>query len=233
MSETTSTGTKERMNREFMAAVMARRLPRGWLVNLGIGIPTKVSGYVNPEQEIIFTSENGVIGYAGLAAPHEVDPDVVNASVEYVTLHPGAAIIHHADSFGLIRRGMNDVTILGTYEVAQDGSFANWRTSMDPWDNLGGIGGAMDLAVSSKHVWIAMEHTTRDGKPRLLEQCILPVTAVGVVDTVFTDLGVFSVQNGRFVLEEHAPGWTVEEIRALTGAPLEISPTLREVQFPV
>ena len=232
MSETHTTVGKERMSRDFIAAVIARRFPKGWLVNLGVGMPTMVGGYVHPDQEIIFTSENGVIGYGGVVTGEDIDPDVVNAGVQFVSLIPGAAIVHHADSFGLIRRGMNDVTVLGCYEVAQDGSFANWRTSMGEWDNLGGIGGAMDLAACAQQVWVMMEHTTREGAPRLLEHCVLPVTAPAGVTMVFTDLGVFSVKNGRFTLEEHAPGWTPEEIVALTGAPLDISPTVSEVQFP-
>ena len=223
---------KERMSRDFLAAVIARRFPKGWLVNLGVGMPTMVGGYVHPDQEIVFTSENGVIGYAGIASGADIDHDTVNAGVQFVTLQAGAAIVHHADSFALIRRGMNDVTVLGSYEVAQDGSFANWRTSKGEWDNLGGIGGAMDLAACAQQVWIMMEHTTRENGPRLLEHCTLPVTAPAGVTMVFTDLGVFSVKDGRFTLEEHAPGWTVEEIRALTGAPLEVSPTVTEVQFP-
>ncbi len=229
---TLTTETKERMSRDFIAAVIARRFPKGWLVNLGVGMPTMVGGYVHPDQEIIFTSENGVIGYAGIATGDDIDPDVVNAGVQFVTLQPGAAIVHHADSFGLIRRGMNDVTVLGCYEVAPDGSFANWRTGMGEWDQLGGIGGAMDLAAGAKQVWVMMEHTTREGGARLLEQCVLPVTAPAGVTMVFTDLGVFSIKDGRFVLDEHAPGWTAEEIRALTGAPMDVSPTLTEVQFP-
>ena len=226
------TPIKERMSRDLMAAVIARRFPTGWLVNLGVGMPTLVGGYVHPDQEIIFTSENGVIGYAGIATGSDIDPDVVNAGVQFVTLQPGAAIVDHATSFALIRRGMNDVTVLGAYEVSQDGSFANWRTSTGEWDNLGGIGGAMDLAACAKRVWVMMEHTQRDGTPRLVERCTLPLTAPSAVRMVFTDLGVFSVRDGQFVLEEHAPGWTAEEIQALTSAPLEISSTLSEVQFP-
>ena len=229
---TSTTTTKERMSRDFMAAVIARRFPKGWLVNLGVGMPTLVGGYVHPDQEIIFTSENGVIGYAGIATGEDIDPDVVNAGVQFVTLQPGAAIVHHADSFALIRRGMNDVTVLGSYEVAPDGSFANWRTATGAWDQLGGIGGAMDLAACAQQVWVMMEHTQRDGAPRLLNKCTLPVTAPAGCTMAFTDLGVFSVKDGHFTLEEHAPGWTAEEIQALTEAPLTISPTLTEVQFP-
>ena len=218
-----------RLTRDMITAAVAAKLERGWLVNLGVGIPTMVSSFVHPEQEIIFTSENGVIGYAGLAGADEEDPDVVNAGVQFVTLQLGASIVHHADSFALIRRGLNHVTVMGAYEVGCDGSFANWRTSTEPFDQLGGIGGAMDLAARAQQVWIAMEHTTREGGPRLLERCTLPFTGPRGVTKVFTDVAIVAVRNGRFVLEEHAPGFTVEEIRAMTGAPLDVSPNLREM----
>jgi 3-oxoadipate CoA-transferase, beta subunit len=225
------TAAPQRLSRELIAATIARRLERGWIVNLGVGMPTVVSSYVQPEQEITFTSENGVIGYAELAAEHEMDQDIVNAGVQPVTLHRGASIVHHADSFALIRRGMNDVTVLGAYEVATDGSFANWRTSTEPFDQLGGIGGAMDLAARAKQVWVAMDHTTHDGSPRLLEHCTLPVTASRGVTLVVTDVAVVAVRDGRFVLEEHAPGFTAVEIQAMTGAPLEVSPNLRPIEI--
>lgn len=225
------TAAQHRLTRELIAATIARRLEHGWLVNLGVGMPTLVSSYVHPEQDLTFTSENGVIGYAGLAHDGEMDQDIVNAGVQPVTLHPGASIVHHADSFALVRRGMNDVTVLGAYEVATDGSFANWRTSREPFDQLGGIGGAMDLAARCKQVWIAMDHTTREGAPRLLEHCTLPVTAPKGVTLVVTDVAVVAVRDGRFVLEEHAPGFTAEEIQAMTGAPLDISPDLREIHI--
>jgi len=223
--------TKQPLTREQIAAVIAKRLQRGWLVNLGVGMPTLVANHVTPEDGIVFTSENGVIGYAGLAAEGEEDPDVVNAGVQFVTLNAGAAIVHQADSFALIRRGMNDVSVLGSYEVAADGSFANWRTSTEPWDQLGGIGGAMDLAACAQQVWLAMEHTTREGKPRLLERCTLPVTAPEGVTLVVTDLAVVSVDGQGFCLEEYAPGYTIDEIAALTAAPLRVSPEVREIRL--
>ena len=220
---------KRRLTREEMAAVIAQRLQPGWLVNLGIGIPTLASNFVQPDAGVIFTSENGVIGYSRLASAEETDPDVVNAGGQPVTLIPGATFVHHADSFGLIRSGRIDVTVLGSYECAADGSFANWRLSNAPYDNLGGIGGAMDLVARAQQIWLAMEHTTREGKPRLLDRCTLPVTSPRGVTLVVTDIAVIAVRDGRFVLEEHAPGYTPEEIAALTGAPLEISPTVHVV----
>jgi len=221
---------KQPLNRDQMAAILAQHLGTGWIVNLGIGIPTGVSDFLLPEQDILLTSENGVIGYGRVATAEEEDPYTVNASaVQSVTLNAGASIVHHADSFALIRRGLVDVTCLGAYEVAPDGSFANWKTTADEWGNLGGIGGAMDLASCAKQIYLAMEHTTRDGQPRLLERCNLPVTAPSGVTLVVTNIAVVAVRDGRFVLEQHAPGYSVEDIRAVTGAPLDVSPTLRQV----
>ena len=227
-SEDGGTG-KRRLTRSEMAAAIARRLQPGWLVNLGVGMPTAVSSLVAPDAGVLFTSENGVIGYSGLAGPDESDPDVVNAGGQPVTLIPGATFMHHADSFGLIRSRRIEVTVLGAYESAADGSFANWRLSDGPYDNLGGIGGAMDLVASAHQIWLLMEHTTRDGRPRLLDRCALPVTSPSGVTLVVTDLGVISVHEGRYVLEEYAPGYTPEEIAAMTGAPLAVSPALRAV----
>ncbi|MCB9491637.1 MAG: 3-oxoacid CoA-transferase subunit A [Dehalococcoidia bacterium] len=222
-------GEKRRLTRHELAAVIAQRLEPGWLVNLGIGIPTFASNYVRAEDDITFTSENGVVGYSRLAAAEEGDPDIVNAGGQQVTLVDGASFVHHADSFAVVRSGRLDVTVLGAYEVGADGSFANWRLSTEPFDHLGGIGGAMDLVARAKQVWLAMEHTTREGGPRLLDRCTLPLTGKECVTLIVTDLGVIAVQDGRFILEEHAPGHTFEEIAALTGGPIEASPTLRPV----
>ena len=228
--ESVEAGTgKRRLTRSEMAAVIAQRLQPGWLVNLGIGIPTLASNFVDPSTGVVFTSENGVIGYSGLAGPDNTDPDVVNAGGQPVTLVPGATFVHHADSFGLIRSGRINVTVLGSYECAADGSFANWRLNNAPYDNLGGIGGAMDLVAGAREIWLAMEHTTREGQPRLLEHCTLPVTSPRGVTLVVTDIAVIAVRDGRFVLEETAPGYTPQEIAALTGAPLDVSPTVHEV----
>ena len=221
---------KQPLTRDQMAAVLAQHIGTGWIVNLGIGIPTLASNFLLPEQEIVLHSENGVIGYGRLAGDGEEDPDTLNASaVQSVTLEPGAAIVHHADSFAVIRRGMVDVTCLGAYQVAKDGSFANWKTADDGVPQLGGIGGAMDLAACARRVYVAMEHTTRDGQPRLLNRCTLPVTAPTGVTLVVTNLAVVAVRDGKFILEQHAPGYTAEEIQAVTEAPLEISPTLCRV----
>jgi 3-oxoacid CoA-transferase B subunit len=196
-----------------------------WIVNLGVGMPTLCSNYVDPNKSLIFHSENGVIGYGPLAPPGEEDRHLVNAGGQNVTAVSGMAIVHHADSFALIRKGMVDVTVMGAYQVAENGDFANWRI---PTRKGGGIGGAMDLAACAKRVFIAMEHTTRDGKPRLLKRCTLPITAPGVVKLVATDLGLFALTPQGFELREYAPGWTPEEIQTLTEARLSVARDIRE-----
>lgn len=216
-----------RLTREQIAAVVAQRLEPGWLVNLGVGIPVQVSNFVDSAAGIVLTSENGLIGYGVQAAAGEEDHDIVSPGMEFMTLQPGAAIVHHADAFALVRSGRLDCAVLGAYEAAPDGSFANFRSTPGPWNNLGGIGGAMDLAQGAKRIVLAMSHTTREGAPRLVESCNLPLTAVGVVNLIVTDLAVVEVRDGRFMLLEHAPGWTFDAIASLTGTPLEVSPELR------
>ena len=149
----------------------------------------------------------------------------MNAGAQYVTLRPGTAIVQHVDSFTIIRGGFVDVTVLGAYEVAENGDFANWKTA---GRKGGGIGGAMDLAVGAKRVWIAMAHTTRDGEARLRKRCTLPLTATGVVEMVVTDLGLFKVTPDGFLLTEIAPGFTPQEVQALTEAKLTLSAELAE-----
>jgi 3-oxoacid CoA-transferase B subunit len=216
---------RPRLARQAMCDRLAMEFQDEWIVNLGVGMPTLCSNYVDPNKSLIFHSENGVIGYGPLAPSGEADRHLVNAGGQHVTAVPGMAIVHHADSFALIRKGMVDATVMGAYEVAENGDFANWRI---PTRKGGGIGGAMDLAACAKRVFIAMEHTTREGKPRLLKRCTLPITAPGVVKLVATDLGLFEVIPQGFQLREHAPGWAPAEIQALTAARLLIADDLRE-----
>ena len=220
---------KTPLTRQAMCNRLAKEFQDGWVVNLGIGMPTLCSNYDFGEKDIVFHSENGVIGYGPLAPEGEEDLHLVNAGGQYVTLKQGAAIVHHADSFSLIRGGHLDVTVLGAYEVAENADFANWKTA---GRKGGGIGGAMDLAVGAKRVFIAMEHTTRDGQPRLLERCSLPVTAVGVVKLVVTTLGLFEVIPQGFLLKEIAPGYTPEEVQAVTEARLVVPDDLTEFRTP-
>ena len=219
---------KPKLERQAMCDRLAMEFQDGWVVNLGIGVPTLCSNYVDPNKAIINHSENGVIGYGPLAAEGQEDRHLINAGGQHVTPLPGMAIVHHADSFMMIRGGMIDVTVMGAYEVAENGDFANWRI---PSRKGGGIGGAMDLAVGAKRVFIAMEHVTRDGQPKLLKKCTLPITAPGVVKLVATDLGLFEITPQGFKLVEHAPGWSPEDIQELTEGKLVISNDLREFRF--
>lgn len=218
---------KTKLTRDLMAARTAAGFQDGWIVNLGVGMPTLCSDFVPAGRRIIFHSENGVIGYGRNASEEELDPHLVNASVQPVVLMPFASIVHHADAFGIIRRGLLDVAVLGAYEVAANGDFANWKLA---GRKGGGIGGAMDIAACAQRIWIMMEHTTRTGEPRLLQRCTLPITAPGVVKLIVTDLGVFEPLGEAYLLKEIAPGYTPEEVQAVTGAPLIVDPDLKEVQ---
>ncbi|MBW4091578.1 MAG: 3-oxoacid CoA-transferase subunit B [Proteobacteria bacterium] len=203
--------------RQQMADRIAAEFGDGWIVNLGVGLPTLCSNTDIGDRNIVYHSENGVIGYGAIAAPGEEDLNLVNAGGQNVTLRPGAAVVHHADSFAIIRGGRIDVTVMGAYEVAANGDFANWRIGRGKG---GGIGGAMDLAACARRVFLIMEHVTRSGAPRLVPACALPVTARGVVKLVATDLGLFEPAGEGFRVRELAPGVGMDAVRAATGAPL-------------
>lgn len=220
---------KMRLTRDMMAARVTAEFQDGWIANLGVGMPTMCSDFLPADKFIVLHSENGLIGYGRAAPVEEAGPYVVNAGVLPVLLQDYAAILHHADAFGVIRGGHLDVGVLGAYEVAANGDFANWKTAVGKPG--GGIGGAMDIAACAQRIFIMMEHTLRDGRPRLLKQCNLPITAPGVVKLVMTDLGLFEPTGDGFRILEIAPGFTVDEVAALTDAPLETSPNLREVQL--
>ena len=217
---------KKSLTRQQMANRLAQEFQDGWLVNLGIGIPTLCSNYKQTDKEIIYHSENGVIGYGAIYPRGEEDRHLVNAGGQYVSLVAGASIVHHADSFAIIRSGMLDLTVMGAYEVAENGDFANWKTQGRPG---GGIGGAMDLAVGAKRVFIAMQHTLRDGTPRVLQRCTLPVTARGVVKLLVTDLALFEVTEEGLLMREIAPGYNPEEVQAMTEARIVVSENLKEM----
>jgi 3-oxoacid CoA-transferase B subunit len=220
-------GTKG-INRQQMADLIARQFQDGWVVNLGVGIPTMCSNTDIGDTDIVYHSENGVIGYGAVAAEGHEDLNLVNAGGQNVTLKPGAAVVHHADSFGIIRGGHIDVTVMGAYQVSRGGDFANWKLT---GQKGGGIGGAMDLAACAKRVFIILEHTTRDGSSRLVPECDLPVTARGVVKLVATNYGLFEPTGDGFLLREIAPGLTVDEIRAATAAKLTVADPLPTVRL--
>ncbi len=223
MASTTDRG--EPLSRQAMADRIAMEFEDGWVVNLGVGMPTLCSNFVHPELQITYQSENGLVNYGPLAVEGEQDLNLVNAGGQYVIPIPGMAVLDHADAFALIRAGYVDVSVLGAYEVAANGDFASWKLA---GRKGGGIGGAMDLAVGARNVFVIMEHTTRDGAPRLVERCALPLTAPGVVKLVATTLGLFEVTSGGFVLREIAPGYAPDEVQAATGAKLIVPPDLRE-----
>ncbi len=209
--------TAKGFTRQQMADRIAAEFRDGWIVNLGVGLPTLCSNTDIGDRRIVYHSENGVIGYGAIAAPGEEDLNLVNAGGQNVTLRPGAAVVHHADSFAIIRSGRIDVTVMGAYEVAANGDFANWRIGRGKG---GGIGGAMDLAACAQRVFLIMEHVTRSGAPRLVQACALPVTARGVVKLVATDLGLFEPAGEGFRVRELAPGVGMDAVRAATGTPL-------------
>ena len=214
------------LSRQQMADRIARLFEDGWIVNLGVGMPTLCSNTDIGETDIIYHSENGVIGYGPIAPAGEEDLHLVNAGGQYVTLRPGAAVVHHADSFAMIRAGRIDVTVLGAYEVACNGDFANWKVA---GAKGGGIGGAMDLAAGAKNVFLILEHTTRNGAPRLVRECAIPATARGVVKKVMTNYGLFEPAGEAFRLLEIAPGIEVEQVRAATGAELIVPENLPQL----
>ncbi len=216
------------LSRQQMADRIAHLFEDGWIVNLGVGMPTLCSNTDIGETDIIYHSENGVIGYGPIAPSGEEDLHLVNAGGQYVTLRPGAAVVHHADSFAMIRGGRIDVTVLGAYEVACNGDFANWKVA---GAKGGGIGGAMDLAAGAKNVFLILEHTTRTGAPRLVRECAIPATARGVVKKVMTNYGLFEPAGDAFRLLEIAPGIEVEQVRAATGAELVVADDLRSVSI--
>jgi 3-oxoacid CoA-transferase subunit B len=202
-----------RLTRNQIAARVAAELQDGWFVNVGVGMPTLVANYVPPHVEIFIHSENGLLGVGPAPLPEEADPDLVNASREQVTLRPGACFFNHAESFGMIRGGHIDVTILGAFQVSERGDLANWLL---PGANIGNPGGAVDLAVGAKRVFAMFEHTARDGALKVVRECTYPLTGRQCVTTLFTDLAVIDVTAAGLVLREVAPGWTPEAVQAVT-----------------
>jgi 3-oxoacid CoA-transferase subunit B len=206
------------LTRELIAMRVARELRDGMAVNLGIGLPTLVANFVPEGMQVIFHAENGILGYGGIADESEWDQDQINAGGQPVTLNPGASFFSSADSFAMIRGGHLDLTVLGGLQVSAKGDLANWALPGRPG---GAIGGAMDLAAGARRVIVAMEHTTREGEPRILEECTYPLTATGVVDLIVTNLGVIEVTPGGLVLREIAPGVDPTGVQRLTAARLD------------
>jgi 3-oxoacid CoA-transferase B subunit len=228
MSEHATPHGKPRLTRPQMAERLAAEFQDGWIVNLGTGMPLMCSDFVVPGRTVIFHAENGVIGYGRRAVTEdEASPHLVNAGGGAVVLEPFASFIHHADSFAIVRKGLLNTSVLGAYEVGADGGLANWKVAGALG---GGIGGAMDIAACAQQVFAILEHTQRNGEPRLLPKCTLPLTAPPCVTLVMTDLGLFRANGAGFEALELAPGWTLDEVAALTGAPLTASANLGVVE---
>src|SRR6202040_3742855 len=220
---------KLRLTRDQIAARAARELPDGAYVNLGWGIPNLIGAYLPPGLTVFFHSENGILGMGRRAEPGEEDYDLVDAMKVAVTLTPGASFFHQADAHLMTRGGHLDVAVLGGFQVSEKGDLANWK--VPGARGSGGIGGAMDIAAGAKKLIVCMEHTTRDGAPKIVRQCSYPLTALACVDTIITDLAVIDVKPQGLLLREVARGWTAEEVQELTGAQLMARQGIPEMSF--
>ena len=218
------------LTRRQMAWRVAQDIAEGQYVNLGIGLPTLVSDYVPGSREVVFHSENGILGMGGAPRPGEEDRDLINAGKGLTTLRPGGAFFHHNDSFLMIRGGHLDLSIMGAYEVSAAGDLANWATNSDKL--APGVGGAMDLAAGAKEVRVLMEHNSKDGSPRLRKACSLPLTAARCVKRVYTNLAVLDVTADGFVVREMVEGLDLDALQRLTEAELALANDWRKLAPP-
>ena len=211
-----------RLTRDEIARRIAQDIPEGSYVNLGIGMPTLVGNHLPKDREIFLHSENGILGMGPAPAKGEEDADLINAGKEPVTLLTGGAFFHHTDSFAMMRGGHLDIAVLGAFQVSVTGDLANWHSGGDA---IPAVGGAMDLAVGAKSVWVMMEHLTKSGESKIVPQCTYPLTGIGVVKRVYTDLAVIDVTPRGLVASRLVPGLAFEELQSLTSVPLSLAGT--------
>lgn len=219
---------RERLPREIIAMRVAKELPDGAYVNLGIGIPTLVSSFLPEGRTVYYHSESGILNCGPLAEEGEEDIDLINAGGQFLEAVPGMSFFDSSQAFAMIRGGHVDVTVLGSHQVSANGDLANW---MLPQRGVGNVGGAMDLAAGASGVIVAMEHTDRDNNPKIVEECTFPITGRGCVYMIVTDLAVIERTSQGLVLREVAPGWSAEEVQALTGARLIIAQDVKEFEL--
>ena len=206
----------------------AQDLPDGY-VNLGIGFPEMIAKFKPEGRDVIYHTENGVLDFGEAPPPGEEDWDLINAGKKAITLNPGGAFFHHADSFAMVRGGHLDVAVLGAYEIAENGDLANWSTGPG---SVPAVGGAMDLVHGAKQIWVVTDHVTKKGEPKLLKQCRLPLTGVGCVTTVYTSLAVLDIVDQRFVLREKLPDISMDELQAVTEAELVVNGKVGDLIVP-
>jgi len=214
--------------KEKIARRVAQEMQDGYYVNLGVGIPVMAADYIPKGMEVVLEAENGMLGIGPYPYEDQVDPDLVNAAKEPVTEIPGTTYFDSAASFTMIRGGHMDITVLGGMEVDEQGNLANW---MIPGKKLQGMGGGMDLAAGARRVIIAMEHTTKEGKPKILKKCTLPLTGIAVVDLIVTEMAVIEITPKGLVLREVAPGLTPEDVQKVTEAKLQVAPDLKTISI--
>ena len=217
--------TKERLHREIIAMRVAREFEDGNVVNLGLGIPTLCSQFVPEGNSVIYHAENGILNYGPMAEEGEEDVDLTNAGGQFLAWVPGMAFFDSADSFGMIRGGHIDVSVLGALQVSEKGDLANW---MLPQRGIGNVGGAMDLASGAKRTIVAMEHLDKKGSPKIVQECTFPLTGTRCVSLIVTDIAVIEIKEEGLLLKEVAPGWTIEEIQDETDAELKVASDLQD-----
>ena len=210
--------TYQKLSRDQIAQRVAVDIPEGAYVNLGIGLPTKIANYLDPNKEIFLHSENGLLGMGPAPSEDQQDPELINAGKEFVTLLQGGSFFHHGDSFTMMRGGHIDICVLGAFQVAENGDLANWLTGAA--DAIPAVGGAMDLAVGAKNVYVMMEHVTKTGEPKIVDHCTYPLTGVQCVNRIYTDLSVIDIINNTLHVTEIVDGLSFDALEKMTGAQL-------------